>query len=303
MFDDPPIPPLSGPARDGLRGLDVDEPPTVVSVSDIHGYIQPVRSALLTLADHPEFDPVVTADPTEGLQWAGGEDFVLVFNGDLFDRGPDNDAVAAMVARLARQAPDGHVRVTLGNHEMGLLVPDCFGWDYWYSGKRDTADRRAFIDRVREGLVVAAYTGHNVTYAHAGQPEPYEAGALNDDLVAAAGWLAEAVGAGSEAATQRDVIAAFPEVFGLGGRTGRGPGAGIAWLDLEHMPADAPPQVVGHTRQDRPRRKGNVLCENTIRNNNSREGGEAVVIETPDRLAALVRDPGGGVRTYGFAVP
>ncbi len=303
MFDDPLIPPLSEPERDGVDGLDSDEPPTVVSVSDVHGYLQPARSALLTLADHPDFDPVVTMDPAEGLQWTGGEEFVLVFNGDLFDRGPDNDAVAAMVARLARQAPEGHVRVTLGNHEMGVLVPDCFGWDYWYSGKCDTTDRRAFIDRVHEGLVVAGYEGHNVTYAHAGRPEPYEVGALNDDFAAAAGWLGEAAGTEADAATQRDVIAAFPEVLGMDGRTGRGPGAGVAWLDFEHMPADAPPQVVGHTRQDRPRRKGDVICQNTIRSTNRREGGEAAVVETPDRLAALARDPRGGVRVYGFAVP
>ncbi len=302
MFDDAPTPTLASPVRDGVGGLDADRP-TIVSLCDVHGYIQPARSALLTLADHPDFDPVVTADPAEGLQWAGGEEFVLVFNGDLIDRGPDTEAVIAMVVRLAEQAPDGHVRVTLGNHEMGVLTPDSFTWSGWFSAECTDGQRRAFTDRIDEGFVVAAYEGHTVTYAHAGRPEPYRAGALNDDLVAAAGRLRDAVGTERYPATQLAVIDAYPEVLGLGGATGRGPGAGVAWLDLAHMPADAPPQVVGHTRQERPRRRGDVLCANTIRNTNNREGGEAVVVETPDELVALAREPHGGVKTYRFSVP
>lgn len=33
-----------------------------------------------------------------------------------------------MVERLPEQAPPGHVRVTFGNHEMGVLTPDFFDW-------------------------------------------------------------------------------------------------------------------------------------------------------------------------------
>ncbi len=302
MFDSPTRS-ITPPERDGVGGLDVDDPPTIVSISDIHGYMQPARSALLTLSDHPEVSPVVTVDPAAGLQWVGGEDYVLVFNGDLFDRGPDNDEVAALVARLARQAPDGHVRVTLGNHEMGILTPDLFGWDGWYSADLDDQRREGFLECVREGLVVAAYEGYNVTYAHAGRPGPYEARPLNEDLVAAAGRLKPAVDTAVATETQTEIIETYPEVLGLGGVNGRGPGAGVAWLDLSHMPEVAQPQVVGHTRQERPRLKGNVLCANTIRNNKNREGGEAVVVETPDRLMALAREAGGGVRTYEFSVP
>jgi len=301
MFEEAPTAQLSSPARDGVDGLDATEP-TVVSISDIHGYLRAARSALLTLSDHPAFDPVVTRDSTDRLQWAGGDEFVLVFNGDLFDRGPDSGTVASMVARLAAQAPDGHVRVTLGNHEMCVLTPDRFGWQCWAANRTDE-QRRAFVERIGEGLVVAAYEGHSVTYAHAGRPEPYRAGALNGDLVNAAGRLLSAIGTDQDYRTQREIIDAYPAVLGLGGATGREPGAGITWLDLAHMPADAPPQVVGHTRQDRPRRTGNVICQNTIRNNQGEEGGEAVVVETPGRLVALVRDPQGGVRTREFSLP
>ncbi len=301
MFEEAPTTQLLSPARDSVAGLDATEP-TIVSISDIHGYPRAARSALLTLSDHPAFDSVVTRGPADRLQWAGGDEFVLVFNGDLFDRGPDSAAVGSMVARLAAQAPDGHVRVTLGNHEMCILTPDRFGWQCWAANRTDD-QRRAFVERIGEGLVVAAYEGHSVTYAHAGRTEPYRAGAVNGELVNAAGQLLTAVGTDQDYRAQREIIEAYPAVLGLGGANGREPGAGIAWLDLAHMPADAPPQVVGHTRQDSPRRTGNVVCQDTIRNNQGDAGGEAVVVETPERLVALVRDPQGGVRTRELSLP
>ena len=291
---------VDGPARDGVDGL--AGTPTVVSISDIHGYLGAARSALLTLSDHPDYDPVVEADAEGRLQWAGN-DYVLVFNGDLVDRGPDSDRVVATAARLTAQAGPERVRVTFGNHEMGLLTPDRFGWGRWYSGSRSPAERRAFVDRVRAGHVVAAYRGYRVTYAHAGRPHPYEAGALNDRLVAAATDLDADIERPADHETQLAAIEAYPDVLGLGGRTGRGPGAGVAWLDFGHLPADAPPQVVGHTRHDEPTREGAVVCENVIRNNVRAEGGEAVLVETPDRLAAVVREADGGVHDREFSLP
>jgi hypothetical protein len=303
VFDERPTSPVDPPERDGVAPLaDADEPPTVVSISDIHGYLGAARSALTTLNDHPDYEPVVTADAARRLQWADNN-YVLVFNGDLTDRGPRNEGVVEMVARLVAQAPDGRVRVTFGNHEMGLLTPDRFGWDGWYSTELTSEQRRAFLDRIVEGHVVAAYDGYNVTYAHAGRPDPYDAGELNDRLVSVAETMREAVNTPRDAAVQQEVIDGYPELLGLSGRTGRGPDAGIAWLDFEYMPEDAPPQVVGHTRQDNPRRRGNVVCENVIRNNRRDDGGEAVVVETPERLVALGRDSDGGVMDHEFSLP
>ena len=291
---------VDGSARDGVDGL--PGTPTVVSLSDIHGYLGAARSALLAVSEHPDYDPVVESGADGQLQWAGN-DYVLVFNGDLVDRGSDSDRVVATVARLVAQAGPERVRVTLGNHEMGILTPDRFGWGGWYSGSRSPAQRRAFVDRVRAGHVVAAYDGYRVTYAHAGRPDPYDAGALNDRLVAAATDLGAAIGTPGDPEAQRAAIDACPEVLGLGGRSGRGPGAGVAWLDFEHLPGDAPPQVVGHTRHTKPTRKGAVVCENVIRNNRRDEGGEAVLVETPDRLVAVGRDEEGGVCDHEFCMP
>jgi hypothetical protein len=294
--------PIAPPGRDTVTALAdrANDPPTVVSVSDIHGYLAEGRSALLAVADHPDYGAVVELDAEGRLRWAGGDEYVLVFNGDLIDRGPANEEAMATVARLLEQAPPGHVRVTLGNHEMGLLTPNRFGWDGWYSGSRSPDERRRFLDRIRDGHVVAAYEGYSVTYAHAGRPEPYDAGDLNDRLVSAADQLAGTVGTPSEQTVQLEVIESHPDVLGLGGRTGRGPGAGVAWLDFEHMPEDAPPQIVGHTRLQSPTRTGDVLCQNVIRSNQRRDGGEAVIVETPDRLTALVRKGDGTVREQTF---
>lgn len=291
---------VGGPARDGVGAL-AGTPP-IVSISDIHGYLGAGRSALLTLSDHPDYDPVVEAGPDGRLRWAGN-DYVLVFNGDLVDRGPDSDGVMTTAARLAAQAGPERVRVTLGNHEMGLLTPDRFGWEQWYSGSQSPAERRAFVDRVRAGHVVAAYRSYRVTYAHAGRPDPYDAGTLNDQLVTAVPGLKAAIGTPEDRDAQLATIEAYPDVFGLGGRTGRGPGAGVAWLDFTHLPRTAPPQVVGHTRHDNPTREGAVVCQNVIRNNVDTDGGEAVLVETPDRLVALGRDGRGGVNDHEFSLP
>jgi hypothetical protein len=79
---------------DSIADPNADEP-TVVSVRDVHGSRDRFQSALLTLADHPDVDPVVerACGPTgsdeaagDGLRWVGGEEYVLVVNGDLVNR-------------------------------------------------------------------------------------------------------------------------------------------------------------------------------------------------------------------------
>jgi hypothetical protein len=296
------VDPVASPARDAVTGLEAEPGLAVVSLSDVHGYLGAARSALKTVGDHDAFDPLVTTDDEGRLHWADN-DYVLVFNGDLVDRGPDNERVLAMVARLFGEAPPGRVRVTLGNHEWGVLFPSVVRWDEWYSGQRDDADRRALCRAICAGHVVAAYGGHNFTYAHAGRPESYEPRAVNDDLVAAADGIADALGSGDDSATQRRLIEQYDDVLGLGRQNGRGPGAGIAWLDFRYMPRDAPPQIVGHTRQETPVRKGDVVCENVIRANEANAGGEAVLVEMPVRLVSLERTMRGGVHTNEFDLP
>ena len=122
---------LQTAARDGVRGLEADDP-LIVSISDIHGYLDAGRSALTTLGDHSDFDPVVEAGDDGSLHWAGSDSYVLVVNGDLVDRGPESEGVLELVERLTREAPPGHVRVTLGNHEWGVLFLDLVRWGEWF---------------------------------------------------------------------------------------------------------------------------------------------------------------------------
>jgi len=289
---------LKQSTRDSVDALsESDEtPPAIVSVSDIHGYLDAARSALLTLTDHPEMEPVVVSDRDGRLHWAD-ENYVLVFNGDLVDRGPANDEVLELVARLIAEAPPGHVRATLGNHEALMLSRDQFGFDNWYSGGVDDAARRRLCAAIIAGHVVAAYRGHTVTYAHAGSAEPYDVSAVNESLVSAADDLHTAIGTEADLSTQSRLVTEYPQVLGVGQDHLKGPEAGLVWIDFEHLSTDSPPQVVGHTRHDTPQTKGRAHCQNVIRNTLDSRGGEAVFVETPTELSALIRQPSGEVET------
>jgi hypothetical protein len=301
-LDPEEVEPVVSPPRDGVEGLEAADP-TVVSISDVHGYLGAARSALKTVGDYEGFDPLVTTDDEGCLHWAGSDEYVLVFNGDLIDRGPDNEGVIDLVERLIEEAPPGHVRITLGNHEWGALFPAVVGWEQWYSGQLDDDGRRQLCSVIADGHVVAAYDGYNFTYAHAGLPSSYESQRLNNRLVEAARTLADAVGTDEDADTQRELVSEYRQVLSLGRQNGRGFGAGIAWLDFNYMPDTAPPQIVGHTRQEQPVQKGNVICENVIRKNRGNPGGEAVLVETPDELRSLERVYDGGVYTHEFEIP
>lgn len=87
----------------------------VYAVSDIHGHLEKLTAALhdagLTDADG---------------NWAG-QDARLWFLGDFFDRGPDGIGVLRYVRKLIDQAPDGAIRMLLGNHEILALGTHKFG--------------------------------------------------------------------------------------------------------------------------------------------------------------------------------
>jgi len=144
--------------------------PAIVSISDIHGYLDAARSALLTLSDHAYYEPVVTQGDDGLIHWAGN-DYVLVFNGDLIDRGPRNVETLQMVSRLIDEAPTGRVRVTFGNYGMAVLTPVLLMWDSLFSGRVNPSGRRTLIQEILGGRAVAAYEGYNATYVHAGHSD------------------------------------------------------------------------------------------------------------------------------------
>jgi hypothetical protein len=287
--------PLTGDLRDSVQAhVSSGQKPDVVSISDIHGYLDAARSALLTLSDHSDYEPVVTQDDDGLIHWSGNN-YVLVFNGDLIDRGPSNIETLQMVSRLIDEAPTGRVRVTLGNHEMAILTPALFMWDSLFSSQVSASGRRTLVQEILGGRIVAVYEGYNVTYAHAGHSEEYTVEEVNDRLTAAAQQIHGLIGGGADASVQQQLVEDYPFVLGMGEHHPKGPDAGLIWRDLRHLPPDSPPQVVGHTRQDSITQKGQLICENVIRNNIDTTGGEGVLVETPDEIVALHRDSNGEV--------
>ena len=87
----------------------------VFAVSDIHGHLEKLTAAL----------HVAGLTDADG-NWAGA-DVRLWFLGDFFDRGPDGIGVLRFVRGLIDQAPDGAVRMLLGNHEILALGMYKFG--------------------------------------------------------------------------------------------------------------------------------------------------------------------------------
>jgi len=227
---------------------------------------------------------------------------VLVFNGDAVDRGPDSAGCLALLERLRAEAPDGRVRYHLGNHEWFCLLPGASAGGRWFCDELSDERRRGLYDDVVAGDLAVAYEGYGYTYSHAGQAEGVDPVTVNDEAADAAERLRPMVGSDDEHLDAvLDICHGYP-VFDAGidvrgGEDGdvKGPDAGPLWLGFDHLPADAPPQIVGHSRQAEPTRTGTVVCQDVILNNVDSPGGEAVVVETPDSLRALVRQEDGGV--------
>ena len=188
------------------------------------------------------------------------------------------------------------MRYLAGNHELFVLAGGLGGTD-WYCDRVDDATRRAFFDAAASGRLAAAYEGYEYTYVHAGSPDGVDATRANDAFADVAERLAPVVGTGD------DAYATFERAFDdcwatrAGTRPPKGPDAGPLWLGWRHLPADAPPQVVGHTPQDGVTRKGSVVCQDVFRRSTDRPGGEAIVLETPDGLSVLERG-GDGSATH-----
>lgn len=283
--------PDSVPAAERISELATDgTAPAIVSISDIHGYLEDARSALLAVGESDQFDPVVATDDDGLLHWADN-DYVLVFNGDLIDRGDYSDETVALALRLMREAPPGRVRYLLGNHEMAILCPSVLYWPRTYSQGLPRERRHQFIRLVASGVITAAFEGYAYTYSHAGDTDGVDVDGVNEATRRAGNELLASLDSGQYQSTQSDIPTRFDDVFGLGGPKGRGEDAGLLWMDFQHMPADAPPQIVGHTKQAAPMWAGRAVCENVIRTNHGSPGGEAVLVETPDALPTVTRQP------------
>lgn len=266
--------------------------PRTVHISDIHGYLADARSALRAVGDASQYPDLVTTDGDGRLHWADNE-YILVINGDAIDRGPDSEGCLELIWRLQEQAPAGRVRYHLGNHELAILLPSLVHWPNTFSTELSPSQRDAFLKRVDVGAVTVAFDGYCHTYSHAGQNEPFDVKDVNEVVQRAAGQLLNVDG--DDTVLQRRLEQGYGRVFGFGTGGGRGPDAGLCWMDFAHLKSSAPPQIVGHTKHITPARKGNVICGNVIRTNHRSPGGEGVLIEDPTSVTAVRRGPDGSV--------
>ena len=284
---------------DSIASIDgTTEDTPIVHISDIHGYLSEARSALLAVGEIDPFPPIVTVDENRSLHWADN-DYILVVNGDLIDRGPANESCLKLVYRLIEEAPAGRVRYNIGNHEMAILLPGIFDWPDTYSTNLSTEARQTFLRRILDGDITAAFEGHNYLYTHAGSNDPIDPQEVNEELREATTDLLKASESqiNSEVPTQEHVQERYERLFALGDDGGRGPSAGLCWMDFTHLEKSAPPQIVGHTMRQRAVRKGNVVCGNVLRMNERSKGGEGVLFEVPDYLTFVYRLPGGTALT------
>lgn len=97
----------------------LDAQPLAV-IGDIHGEIQALDALLDQLERHPET-----------------QDRLMVFIGDLCDRGPDSVSVIHRVRELVEQ---GRALAILGNHEINLLANDAKDGSGWFFDSREASD-------------------------------------------------------------------------------------------------------------------------------------------------------------------
>ncbi|WP_417277277.1 metallophosphoesterase [Castellaniella sp.] len=90
-------------------------------IGDIHGEIEALDALLKHLKHHPVF-----------------KHRLLVFIGDLCDRGPDSVTV---IQRVQSLVDEGRALMILGNHEINLLAHDAKDGSGWYFDSREAADR------------------------------------------------------------------------------------------------------------------------------------------------------------------
>lgn len=279
-----------------------------VCITDIHGYLDQARNALQELEDETGLDLM------EDGEWSS--EHKLILNGDMFDRGPQNEEAL----ELAFSNADVYI---LGNHEFFAMFPDVVnefmsesyfenhGKDglYW----RDMSEemRHQILQSVADGEIVAAYRGPKYIYSHSGSDEGPDVERLNRELKEVGQKLLEAhrdMMDGDEdafEAAQRDLVevvetekgneleSRYSDLFDVrrdeGGRTATG---GIVWNRFYNLDTEVP-QVVGHTMgiymKDagfdwNPQWRGEALNINTVRDAVREDSDIAITIEDSDSI-------------------
>lgn len=270
----------------------------VIAVSDVHGHVDEMVETVNAAHDYVDDGDLIEYDG-DSYSWGDGE-YGLVINGDLLDRGPQNVEALELVDDLVADDPD-RLGYTLGNHEMYGMFPDLVA-DYYADGDpvedhsfwyvMDDDHREQLLTYVAEG-VIEPVVETEITYVHGGAQELPPADDLAYTTRRMGASLLHAVRRDAEdyRQVQEDFFERTPEpradidaegiydaLLGVE-RTDDGDiaaGSGLVWERFHNLPADVPPQVVGHTRgtylsdvldehTENPTQHGNAVDINTLR--------------------------------------
>ena len=145
-----------------LVRLPADRP--IVYVGDIHGDLNAVTT-LFSL--YPSTD------------------YVLIFMGDIVDRGPNSGGSLARIAQEKLKAPSS-VHLLMGNHEARSICPFKPA-DFWDSLRKDQSER---LSHHLEKLPLAAWHPVGILATHGGLPDLASLDAINDISLGDQSWRA-----------------------------------------------------------------------------------------------------------------
>lgn len=279
-----------------------------ICITDIHGYLDYALEALEELEEETGLELM------EDGEW--NSEHKLILNGDMFDRGPQNQEAL----EWAFENADVY---NIGNHEFFAMFPDVVeefmseayfehhGEEGLYWLNMDEEVRHQIIRAVADGEITAAFKGPKYIYSHSGSDEGPDTEELNRKLQEVGRKLLEAhekLMNGDEEAfeeAQRDLVdvveiekgreiwSEYPELFDVRrnseGRTSTG---GIVWNRFYNLDTDVP-QVVGHTMGKyminegfnwNPQWREEALNINTIRDHVRGDSPIAVTIEREEGL-------------------
>lgn len=135
------------------------------------------------------------ADLTQELRRLGADpeagtlppDLIVVQVGDLIHRGPQSDAVVALVDHFIRTAPQQWIQL-IGNHEAHYARAQVFEWHEQISARAISAVRAWWHEGIMQVATVVPSATGDLLVTHAGVTEPFwreDLGALPDPYAVA----------------------------------------------------------------------------------------------------------------------
>lgn len=314
-------------------------PRPLIAVSDIHGYVDETLETVNTVHEYVDDGPLIEHDG-DSYSWGDGE-YGLLINGDLLDRGPQNEEALEMVDDLLEDDPE-RLQYTLGNHEMFAMFPDLVAEYYadgdpveehsfWYD--MDDEHREQLLTHVAEGDIRPAIEDDGLLYVHGGTDDVPDIEDLAYTTRRMGASLLHAFRRGDadfrqvqqdffqrkpEPRSDIDAEGIYDDLLGVE-RTDDGDiaaGSGLVWERFSELPLDVPAQVVGHTRGaylsealddhiENPTQHGNAVDINTIRDMVQDHSDHAsVFVDDEDGYRTIDVSDGAvvGEREHSFAV-